>query len=465
MVYGKSSFYPIPYFTCVCWLLGFVLTFNAGVRLSNRGQMHVQNLRSLKVEPEDLGRDPDKDKMRYGFKKARKLVLSVLRDSCIEVSEDEREIECCLASEQFTSYLRNKKHVTDDLKQKIENLFDDTAQYEVIANVVPQMVQFVKDIFKHAEVGTPSLNGMHGLEADDLEESLRAVQELLVQKKSERLMSEISKILEKLCLNNEQRLCSQEGATRAADFKKWGRCLNFELLLKVLDPFLKEPKGIKVRKRTEVAAELIRGIVDEKEQGDFIARDLGNIAEDLMNFAKFIPARLVQFEVCCHQEEMVEVHALSDVESGTNGAVFVQTFNLNRKGPCHILVTATARVNMDGKESKPCLKLEESAIKQRCYKKSQTPKSRGSARDLQIVRVPQREVEEVELKLMYKRGQNAFTYESNSFVALEDHKELHKLGASGKNSTILLRKIILSVYYSCGTCSPHIIDASTLLYC
>ena len=313
----------------------------------------------------------------------------------------------------------------------------------------------MKDIFKHSEVGTPSLNGMYGLEADDLEESLRAVQELLVQKKSERLMSEISKILEKLCLNNEQRLCSQEGATRA-DFKKWGRCLNFELLLKVLDPFLKEPKGIKIRKRTEVAAELIRGIVDEKEQGDFIARDLGNVAEDLMSFAKFVPARLVQFEVCCHQENMVEIHALGDVESGTDGAVFVQTFNLNRKGPCHILATATARVNMDGKESELSLKLEESAIKQRCSKKSQMPKSRGSARDLQIVRVPQREVE---LKLMYKRGQNAFTYESNGFVVLEDHEEICKLGASGKNITILLRKVTLSVYYNCGTCSPHIIDA------
>lgn len=56
------------------------------------------------------------------------------------------------------------------------------------------------------------------------------------------------------------------------------------------------------------------------------------------------------------------------------------------------------------------------------------PKSCGSAKDLQIVKVPEREVEEVELKLMYKRYQRAFTCESNVFVDLEDHEELNKPG-------------------------------------
>ena len=209
----------------------------------------MHNLRSLVVKSEDLGRDPVKDKMRFGFRKARKLVISVLRDSFIEIAGNEREMESCLDSEQFIKYLNDKKQITDDLKQKVEVLFDDMAQYEVVGNIVPQVIQLVKDVFKHNKEEKPSLNGMHGLQADELKGARRSVQELLVQGKSQRLMSEIIKILQKLCRANELQLCSAKGVT-LNDFERWGRRLNIESLLTALDPFFKEPTGFKIRKRS-----------------------------------------------------------------------------------------------------------------------------------------------------------------------------------------------------------------------
>ena len=105
--------------------------------------------------------------------------------------------------------------------------------------------------------------------------------------------------------------------------KKWLRCLLLETFLESLSHFFLdlEAKGMKIRKRIEIKAEMIHEIVVGGDNCQFIARDLGDITKTLLCYVQFVPARLVQFDICCKPDELLEVKADETVSGGTNDTV------------------------------------------------------------------------------------------------------------------------------------------------
>ena len=164
--------------------------------------------------------DNDRDRARCFNMESQKLMTPLLRDCCIEACHTEAEIDECLSSEQFVRFLLQKEQLTDSFAAQIRQVVvaasaEETARQKLMSAVAP-LVQLVKEVFKVLPK-LESLNGLWGLPEETIGKSEDSIKEGLEELNCGKIVAEVSRILEQLCLRNSNRISTET-------IKKWVEC-------------------------------------------------------------------------------------------------------------------------------------------------------------------------------------------------------------------------------------------------
>ena len=261
--------------------------------MSKRGKLHIQHVRNLANKVEGLDKS-DHDCIRSFNKELKDLTLFLLGDCCIEICADEEEID--KRSQDFARLLLKRDELVEDFGKQLQQVIDadveEMAPQEFLSIVAP-LIQLVKESYKVLpKTGEP--NGLWGLPATFVELSEERIKSGVKKLKRGRIVTEISRILEEMCLLNRSKTRSEE------EIKIWGACACITNLLKELDFFLQSGRGLKLKKRIEVVAKCVREILDEDAASTADVSTVnyyGELASNLLEFAKFDPSNLVQFKI------------------------------------------------------------------------------------------------------------------------------------------------------------------------
>ena len=196
--------------------------------------MHVKHLR--KVANKILGlKFPNADLQKYFIRKIQNLCKTVLRDCCIELEVSAYNVEGAASSTNHAQYLiqsiENHCPLPLEIKEKYQevcSLFEESAITNFLS-IVPYLVQNIKEIFVDHRMTEVPLNGLRGLPAEKLDVLVTSIQSAERNDEFLRLLSNCSKILELLCLENYDKEPN-------AEIKKWGESLAVLQMLNYLKP-------------------------------------------------------------------------------------------------------------------------------------------------------------------------------------------------------------------------------------
>ena len=263
-------------------------------RVKERGQMHIEHLRELAVTIVGL-QHKDPNMIKYLGIEINKLCKSVLKDCCIEMATSKEELDLATSTENYCAcVLEMNRHISKDVAIKYGQMC--RSREESITDsflvIVPELIQAIKEIFRDANVPQEQ-SGMRGLAEETILNKIALdIQEAAQNKSFLRLLGEVCKILEHLCLNN-----NHSGYTED-EIHKWGGSLMILVMLNFLNKFFQSTEARKLYKRLEVFSVFLRDIVSNPAafEGSFL-RDFHNVALRLLKFAKFDPSQLVRFEL------------------------------------------------------------------------------------------------------------------------------------------------------------------------
>ena len=291
--------------------------------------------------------DNDRDRARCFNMESQKLMTSLLRDCCIEACHTEAEIDECLSFEQFVRFLLQKEQLTDSVAAQIRPVAiaastEETAPQKLMSAVAP-LVQLVEEVFKVLPK-LESLNGLWGLPEETIEKSEAGIKEGLEELNCGKIVAEVSRILEQLCLRNSNGISTET-------IKKWGECAGIIDLLTILVPFLQTGQAMKLRKRTELVAKSVRKILEDRSAtNDSTTRDYAALSFSLLKFAAFDPTNLVQFMIEPFSRSTTSCSHILEYDETKN--TFYQSYIITKEEEKEVELDVTAHVNIDKHEFK-----------------------------------------------------------------------------------------------------------------
>ena len=309
--------------------------------------MHVKHLR--KVANKILGlKFPNADLQKYFIRKIQNLCKNVLRDCCIELEVSAYDVEGAASSTNHAQYLihsiENHCPLPPEIKekyQKVCSLFEESAITNFLS-IVPYLVQNIKDIFVDDRMTEVPQNGLRGLPREKLDEFDTSVQSAEKNEEFFKLLSDCSRILELLCLENYDKEPN-------AEIEKWGESLAVLPMLNYLKPYFQHcGQDVRLHKRLELFSRCLRETIDNRDHFDeFLVHDFSNVLSSLIHFAKIDPSKEVRFELngstdlpCSCDPEKVKYDKLENTYS--------QVFRIKRDPEDELQLHAAARVYKEG---------------------------------------------------------------------------------------------------------------------
>ena len=304
--------------------------------------MHVVNLRNFKETSDGVHIHEVSHKQDYLDKIADQLLKSFLRDCCIQTVTNSDEVES-IELGQHASHLHDHQYITIEVSRKLQHIIPETpGNHRLVAGLVPILIQVAKDIFAEVDEVT-ELNGMWGLSDKECKNLRTSTEKAMENNEESPLLVPICEILAQLCTNNLGYLTKLNGINNGV-INDWRGGLEFRDLLKALDRFMKQGDGLRMKIRILSLRRNMSSILTKAEHSNYRVRNLSNLAFCLLDFARFVPSRLVSFRavrgnLTIQPEDVVREDELT----------FLQEFLVERESTDQVELLCSVVVNIDGK--------------------------------------------------------------------------------------------------------------------
>ena len=305
--------------------------------------MHIEHLRELAETIENLKYE-EPNMMKHLGQKIKKLCNSILRDCCIELLATSKEdLDLATSTENCTSLLEVHRQIPRDAAQNYKDmcLSPEESIPASFLIIVPHIVQCIKEIFRD-EIISQVQSGLRGVAEETTFKKISSdIKEAVKDKSILRLLSEVCKILENLCLNNNDNRSTED------EIREWGGSAMIIVMLKFLEKFFQSSaEARRLHKRLHVFSVAIRDIISNPSdyEGDFL-RDFQNVALSLLKFAKFDPSQLVRFDLN-DSNNSFNAHELKYDKSKDT---FSQLFWLSKESDDELQLEAVAHVHINGR--------------------------------------------------------------------------------------------------------------------
>ncbi|KAJ7370037.1 hypothetical protein OS493_034476 [Desmophyllum pertusum] len=311
-------------------------------KVTQRGQMHIRNLRELAVKISDL-KIKNAELTTYFSGKIQDLCETVLRDCCIELESSVEDVGRVASYQSYGNHLGNYPQISQGTVSKYKQMCSSSKQSMAkhFLAIIPHLIQNVKSIFRD-EIIPEIQNGLRGLNKETLDQLASDVREAEQNNQIQQLVCEVCEILENLCLNNRDSKHSTEL------IRNLGSSLAVYPLLDLLKPFFQKcPRDVRLHKRLERVLCYIRASVKDKHVDEAFVRDFFDVSLTLIHFAKFDPAKLVRFELTDSTNHPVTCTRDSVVHD-TDSDTYYQVFCPRKESEEELLLHAAARVHSKG---------------------------------------------------------------------------------------------------------------------
>ena len=304
--------------------------------MKERGQLHVLNLRELAVTIRDL-HHKDPLIMKYLGRIIKTLCNSVLRDCCIEMATSEME--------NYATFLVFHKQISEDVNKKYKEMSastEDSSTSDIFLMIVPQLIQAIKNIFRDERI-PQAQSGLRGV-ADEatLDKIASDVKYAVEVKNFFLLLREVCKILENLCLNNNDNRSTDE-------IREWGGSNSIIIMLQFLQNFFQCFEAQRLYRRLRVFSMSIREfqLNPSDFEGSFL-RDFHNVALSLLQFAKFDASQLVRFELIIIPTNSSNTQANDVLMYDKSKETFSQQIFIRKESEDELQLEAIAHVHING---------------------------------------------------------------------------------------------------------------------
>ena len=304
--------------------------------VDERGKMHIDHLRELAVEIQSLNRE-DPHLMEYFSMQIRTLCRdSILKDCCIELDAD-------VSVENYPRFLSIRQQVTEDVALKLETICSSstTSIIEDFFSMVPFLIQAIKDIFRKENHLTVQ-NGLRGLPKESVSQHESKVRDAFRNKDIFRLVYEVCRVLESLCLNNCEKHSTEE-------IENWSESLGIWNMAEFLRKFFQSRQDGKLHKRLQLFSRSLRRISEDvRKIKEIEMRYFYNVSLNLIKFATFDPSKLVRFEITDSTNSPVTCYSEA-IKYDRPHDTFSQQFEVRKESEDELELGATARVHLDGR--------------------------------------------------------------------------------------------------------------------
>ena len=298
--------------------------------------MHINHLRELAFEIQSLNRK-DQHLMEYFHNQIRTICRDfILRDCCIELDAD-------VSVENYPHFLSIRQQVTEDIALKLETICSSqtTSINEDFLSIVPFLIQAVKEIFRK-ENRLIVQNGLRGLPKESVSQHESKVRDAFLNKDIFRLVYQVCRVLESLCLNNCDKHSTEE-------IEKWSESVGIWNMSEFLKKFFQSRQDGKLHKRLQLFSRSLRRILEDVHKVKEIEmRYFYNVSLNLIKFATFDPSKLVRFEITDSTYSPVTCYSEA-IKYDRPHDTFSQQFEIRKGSEDQLQLRATARVHLDGR--------------------------------------------------------------------------------------------------------------------
>ena len=307
--------------------------------------MHIRHLRELAVKIREL-KIEDVDLMRYFTGKIESLCKTILTDCCIQLARSAEEAERAASLENHANYLQISKKMSHDAASKYQQMCLSSDKESIASNflaLVPHLIQDIKAIFRDQMIPDVQ-NGLRGLPKHTLERMASQLREAERESKISRLVCEVCKILEELCVKN----CDSQHSVDL--IRKWGESLGIWSMLEFLKPFFqKSPEDVRLHKRLELFSrctrDIVSGAVDAEDQVFMLG--FFDVSFSLIHFVEFDPSKVVRFELSDSPNSLVPCRR-EGVKYDCHNDTFSQLLCFRKDKEGELLLRVVARVHGKG---------------------------------------------------------------------------------------------------------------------
>lgn len=294
-------------------------------------------MRELAFEIQSLNRREDPHLMEYFTNQIRTLCRDfILKDCCIELDAD-------VSVENYPSFLSIRQQVTEDVALKLKTICrsSTTSIIEDFFSIVPFLVQAIKDIFRK-ENHQVVQNGLRGLPKESVSQHESKVRDAFQNKDIFRLVCEVCRVLESLCLNNCEKHSTEE-------IENWSESLGIWNMAEFLRKFFQSRQDGKLHKRLQLLSRsLTRISEDVRKIKEIEMRYFYNVSLNLIKFATFDPSKVVRFEISYSTNSPVACYSEA-IKYDRRHDTFSQQFEIRKESEDELELGATAHVHLDGR--------------------------------------------------------------------------------------------------------------------
>jgi len=305
--------------------------------VDERGKMHIDHLREQAFEIHSLNRE-DTHLKEYFTNQIRTLCRdSILKDCCIELDAD-------VSVENYPRFLSIRQQVTEDVALTLETICSSstTPINEDFFSIIPFLIQAIKDIFPK-ENHLIVQNGLKGLPMESISQHESKVRDAFLNKDILKLVSEVCRVLESLCLNNCEEHSTEE-------IKNWSESLGIWNMSEFLKKFFQNRQDGKLHKRLQLFSLSLRRILEDvREIKEIEIRSFYNVSLNLIKFATFDPSKLVRFEIIDSTCSPVTYSCYSEaIKYDRPHDTFSQQFEIRKESEDELQLGAIALVHLNG---------------------------------------------------------------------------------------------------------------------
>ena len=296
--------------------------------------MHINHLRELTMDILGLKRS-DHHLMEYFTKEIRNLCDSIIKDCCIEMDAD-------VSIENCPRFLFFHQRVTEDVAIKLEQICLSSARSidEDFFYIVPFLIQAIKEIFHKKRVLVVQ-NGLKGLSKEIVSQHEASVRGAFQDKNILRLVCEVCRVLENMCLNNCEKHSTEV-------IENWSESLGLWNMSEFLKHFFQSRQESRLYKRLQLFSRSLRRIsADVRSVKETEMRYFYNVSLNLIRFASFDPRKLVRFEIRNSDSSPVTCYSEA-IKYDKPHDTFSQQFEIKKESEDELQLGAVAHVHLDG---------------------------------------------------------------------------------------------------------------------
>ena len=298
--------------------------------------MHIDHLRELAFEIQSLNRE-DLHLIEYFRNQIRTLCRDfILKDCCIELDAE-------VFVENYPRFLSIRQQVTEDVALKLETICSSSATSinEDFFSIVPFLIQAIKDIF-HKGDHLIEQNGLRGLTEESVSQHESKVRDAFLNKDIFRLVYEVCRVLESLCLNNCEKHSTEE-------IENWSESLGIWNMAEFLKTFFQSHHDGKLHKRLQLFSRSLRRISEDVSKiKEIEIRYFYNVSLNLIKFATFDASKLVRFEIIDSTNSLVNCYSEA-IKYDKPHDTFSQQFEIRKESEDELELGGTAHVHLDGR--------------------------------------------------------------------------------------------------------------------